>query len=211
MDKAIASYETKHPALLPHDHKISYLITQEAHQCGQPGVATTAAKTSAKYWILRVHDLAKTVKFKCVTCREMEPKTEMQIMADLPNHRTVPDSLPFYYILCDYWGPLTMKVGRNKTTKHYGVIFTCLNTRAVHLEIATDCTTMEFIQTLCRLFSIRGYPTMMMSDNGMQMVGAQRELRRMIEGWDIEKLRDYSADKGREWRFTTPAAPHQNG
>ena len=29
---------------------------------------------------------------------------------------------------------------------------------------------------------------MMMSDNGTQMVGAQRELRRMIEGWDIEKL-----------------------
>lgn len=82
MDKAIVSYETKHPALLPHDHKISRLITQEAHQCGHPEVATTAAKTRTKYWILRVHDLAKTVKFKCVTCREMEPKTETQIMAD---------------------------------------------------------------------------------------------------------------------------------
>ena len=52
---------------------------------------------------------------------------------------------------------------------------------------------------------------MMMSDNGTQMVGAQRELRRMIKGWDIEKLREYCADKGMEWRFTTPAAPHQNG
>ena len=211
MDKAIVSYETKHPALLPHDHKISRLITQEAHQCGHPGVATTAAKTRAKYWILRVHDLAKTVKFKCVTCREMQPKTETQIMADLPRHRTAPDSPPFYYTSCDYFGPLTVKVGRNKTTKHYGVIFTCLNTRAVHLEIATDCTTMEFIQTLRRFFSIRGYPALMLSDNGTQMVGAQRELRRMIEGWDIEKLREYCADKGMEWRFTTPAAPHQNG
>lgn len=76
MDKAIVFFETKHPALLPHDHKISRLITQEAHQCGHPGVATTAAKTRTKYWILQVHDLAKTVKFKCVTCREMEPKTK---------------------------------------------------------------------------------------------------------------------------------------
>lgn len=33
MDKAIVSYETKHPALLPHDHKVSRLITQEAYQC----------------------------------------------------------------------------------------------------------------------------------------------------------------------------------
>ena len=37
MDKAIVSYETKHPVLLPHDHKISRLITQEAHQCGHQG------------------------------------------------------------------------------------------------------------------------------------------------------------------------------
>ena len=36
---------------------------------------------------------------------------------------------------------------------------------------------------------------MMMSNNGKQMVGAQRELHRMIEGWDIEKLREYCADK----------------
>ena len=82
MNKAIVSYETKHPALLPHDHKISRLITREAHQCGA--------------------------------------KTETQIMADLPNHRTAPDSPPFYYSLFDYFGPLTVKVGRNKTTKHYG-------------------------------------------------------------------------------------------
>ena len=68
----------------------------------------------------------------------MEPKTEMQIMADLPLHRTAPDSPSFYYTPCDYFGPLTVKVGRNKATRHYGVIFTCLNTRAVHLEIATD-------------------------------------------------------------------------
>ena len=36
---------------------------------------------------------------------------------------------------------------------------------------------------------------MMMSNNETQMVGAQRELHRMIEGWDIEKLREYCADK----------------
>ena len=157
MDKAIVSYEAKHPALLPLDHKISRLITQEAHQCGHPGMATTAAKTRTRYWILRVHDLAKTVKFKCVTCREMEPKTERQIMADLPNHRTAPDSPPFYFTSCDYFGPLTVKVGRNKTTKHYGVVFTCVNTRAVHLEIATDCTTMELIHML-RRFPLEGTP-----------------------------------------------------
>ena len=92
--------------------KISRLITKEAHQCGHPGVATTVAKTRTKYSILRVHDLAKTVKFKCVTCREMEPKTEMHIMADLPNHRTAPDSPPFYYMSCNYFAGLEITAGQ---------------------------------------------------------------------------------------------------
>jgi hypothetical protein len=43
---------------------------------------------------------------------------------------------------------------------------------------------MEFLQVLRRFFSYRGYPKFLLSDNGLQMVGAERELLLMIEGWD---------------------------
>jgi transposase InsO family protein len=33
----------------------------------------------------------------------------------------------------------------------------------------------------------------------------------MINGWDKKELYDYCADKGIQWKFTTPGAPHQNG
>ena len=95
--------------------------------------------------------------------------------------------------------------------KHYGVIFTCLNTRAVHVEMAVDCSTMDFLQVLRRFFAIRGYPKRIISDNGTQLVGAVAELRKMIKGWDVTKLRDFSAERGIEWNFITPGAPHQNG
>ena len=52
---------------------------------------------------------------------------------------------------------------------------------------------------------------MMISDNGTQFIGAERQLREMIEGWDKEKLLEYSAEKGMSWQFSTPVAPHQNG
>ena len=211
IDKAIVSYEEKHPVLLPNEHRISLLITSHMHNHGHPGVATTTAKIRRKYWILKANKLSKAVKFKCVSCREMAHKAETQLMADLPALRLAPQTPPFYYSSCDYFGPYNVKIGRNKTRKHYGVIFTCLNTRAVHLELAVDLSTMEFIQVLRRFFSIRGYPAVLLSDNGSQMVGAERELREMVEGLDSDKLRDFCAERSINWLFTAPAAPHQNG
>lgn len=211
IDKAIVSYEEKHPVLLPSDHRISLLITSHVHNHGHPGVATTTAKTRRKYWILKANKLSKAVKFKCVTCRKMAHKAETQFMAELPLLRLAPQTPPFHYTACDYFGPFSVKIGRNKRAQHYGVIFTCLNTRAVHLEMAVDLTTMEFIQVLRRFFSIRGYPAVLLSDNGLQMVGAARELREMVQGLDSDQLRDYCAERSIHWLFTTPAAPHQNG
>ena len=93
--------------------------------------------------------------------------------------------------------------------EHYGVIFTCLNRRAVHLNVAADCTTMEYMQVLRTVFDLRGVPKLMISDNGSQLVGTKGVLRNMIEGLDTEKFQEFSAEKGMKWKFRTPAAPHQ--
>ncbi|XP_068742502.1 uncharacterized protein [Montipora capricornis] len=187
-DKALVSYETRHPVLLPGDHRISRLIVQHAHQFGHPGVVTTVAKTRTKYWNVRAHDLVKSIKFRCVVCREIGARVESQVMADLPQSRLAPFTPPFHHTSCDYFGPYRVRISRNKIVKHYAVIFTCLNTRAVHLELAADCTTMEFMQILRRFYALRGVPALMISDNGSQLVGAERELRKMVEGLDTEKL-----------------------
>ena len=70
------------------------------------------------------------MKSRCVFCKEMAHKTEEQLLADLPDVRLAPHTPPFYYPSCDYFGPYNVKIGRNKQMKHYGVIFTCLNTLA---------------------------------------------------------------------------------
>ena len=80
----------------------------------------------------------------------------------------------------------------------------------MHLELATDASTMELLHVLRRFFSYHGYPKQLILDNGSQMVGPERELCAMIEGWDIKQLKEYCADRGMIWQFTTPLAPHQN-
>ncbi|KAG1650686.1 hypothetical protein GQR58_027818 [Nymphon striatum] len=204
------SYDMKNPVLIPYEAPISKMIVGFYHGLAHSGVASTVAKVRAKYWIIRAHRIAKSTKFNCVICRR-EARTESQFMADLPKERLAPYSPPFFYSSCDYFGPFTVKFGRNKHAKHYGVIFTCLNTRAVHLEMATDYSAMGFLQVLRRFFSIRGRPSVIISDNGSQMVRAEKELRNMIKGWDSEDLQSLCAEKQIKWKFITPAAPHQNG
>ena len=168
---------------------------RHTHQYGHNGVAATTAKVRRKYWILKANKLSKSVKSKCVFCRQMAPKQETQLTAHLPVLRLAPQTPPFYYTACDYFGPYNVKIGRNKTAKHYGVIFTCWNTRAVHLELAVDCSTMEFMQVLRRFFTIRGYPAVMLSDNRSQMVGAARELHEMVCGLDAKQLQEFCGER----------------
>ena len=207
VDQAIMSYDTRQPALLPSDHWISPLITRHAHQHGHRGVAATTAKIRTKYWILKATKLSKSVKFKCGFCKEMAHKTETQLMADLLALRLAPCTSPFYHTACDYFGPYTVKIGRNKTAKHYGVLFSCLNTRAVHLEMTVDCSTMEFLQVIRRFCAIRGQPSLMMANNGTQFVGAEKELCQLVSGLDHLQIQEFCAEKGMHWKFKTPAAP----
>ena len=143
-DNAFLSYEIKHLALLPKEHWILPLITCHVHQCGYTAIATTVAKTRKRFWILKAHDLAKSVKFKCVFCPEIQMKVESHVMADLPEHRLAPLTPPFYYNSCHYFGPYNVKV---------------------YLELPVDYSTMEFIQVLRRFFAVRGRQSLMISDN----------------------------------------------
>lgn len=209
IDKAVVTNKERHPRLLPSGHRISQLIMRHMHTNGHSGVAATTAR--GKHWTLKANKHSKSIKSKCVACQELAHKWKMQLMTDLPLLQLSPQTPPLYYTVCNYFGPSNVRIGQNRTTKHYSVIFTCLNTRAVHMEPVVDSCTMEFMQVLWRFFSIQGYSAVMLSHNGSQMVGTVKELCKMVKGVDANQLWQYCGQKGIQWIFTTPAAPHQNG
>ena len=63
-------------------------------------------------------------------------------MADLPKDRLELSS--FTYSAVDYFGPFFIKEGRREL-KQYGVLFTCMSTRAVHIETANSLSTDSFL------------------------------------------------------------------
>ena len=60
--------------------------------------------------------------------------------------------------------------------KRHGVVFTCLTTRATHLEFAGDFSTDSFILALKRFIVRREQPNVINSDNGLNFRGAEKEL-----------------------------------
>lgn len=70
-------------------------------------------------------------------------------MADLPEERVMPDKAPFTDVGVDHFGLIEVKRGRS-FLKRYGVLFTCLTSRAIHLEVAYSLDTDSCINALRR-------------------------------------------------------------
>ena len=114
-------------------------------------------------------------------------KVEEQKMASPPRDRRIPDEPPFSRVVVDYFGPFEVKV-KGSHVKHYGVIFTCLASRAVHLEVATLLDTDSYINALRGFITRRGHVKRIRSDNGMNFIGAERELTRSIQEWNQSQI-----------------------
>ena len=122
----------------------------------------------SKYFIPRCRQIAKNLIKKCVICKRIDGKPyNWRIQPPLPDFR-VSVSMPFSTIGVDLAGPVYVKerlVDDKMSHKAYIVLFTCAGTRAIHLEIADDCSSGRYIRALRRMMGRRGKPTRIISDN----------------------------------------------
>ena len=79
--------------------------------------------------------MMKSIKYNCIPCRRRFRKFASQVMAPIPTDKLNP-SPPFYICGIDLFGPFSIRGEVNKRTfvKGYGILFTCLVTRAVRLH-----------------------------------------------------------------------------
>ena len=95
--------------------------------------------------------------------------------------------------------------------KRYGVLFTCLVLRAIHIKVAPSLDTDSFINALRRFIARRGQVRELRSDNGTNFVGAERELKTTIAQWNQAQVHDVLLQKGIKWTFNPPAGSHHGG
>ena len=125
--------EVSKPCIISHKHPIAVAIVNEVHMKAHVGAEWTHSLVRQKFWIVKGRSFIKKVIHNCVKCKRLHAKPCTQIMADLPRERIVPSKPPFTYTGIDVFGPFYVKVGRSEV-KRYGCMFTCMVTRAIHIE-----------------------------------------------------------------------------
>ena len=204
------SYRSRNPIILPHKHRVSYLIASDFHGNAHLGTDWVLSSMRARYWIIKGRSLIKQVKHVCTVCRRLYGEPMAQRMAPLPAERLLAGQPCFSHSGLDIFGPFYVKVGRS-TVKRYACIFSCHSSRAVHLECLADLSTDSFINGLIRFTSRRGHVKHILSDNGTNLVGAKNELSRSFRLLDREAIVRAARRRNIEWVFNPPFASHHGG
>ncbi|XP_069103133.1 uncharacterized protein [Argopecten irradians] len=133
-------------------------------------------------------------------------------MADLPIDRVTPTP-PVSFVGVDVFGPWGITTRRTRggvlSNKRWAALFTCMFTRAVHIEVLEEMSSSCFVNAVRRLYAIRGKVKQFRSDRGTNFVGATSDLGvTVIESKD---MKDFLSTHGATWIFNPPHASHFGG
>ena len=208
---ASMSSDAKTPIILPSRHHITDLIVRHYHvTSGHSGVLHVLSNIRSRFWIIRGQSVVRAIIRKCITCRVRNAKPAEQWMGNLPVSRLQSGHKPFHNTMLDFIGPIKVKMSR-KCFKRYACVFTCMSSRAVHIEVAESLETSAFLEAFFRFCDRRSNPKNIYSDNGTNFVGANRIL---AEGWrnlNQDNVARSLSQRHIQWHFQPPLASHQSG
>ena len=124
----------------------------------------------------------------------------------LPTWR-LEDSPPFTVTGVDFTGALHVRISFRET-KAYVCLFTCANTRAIHLEVVEDLSEETFLKAFRRFVSHRSLPRKMVSDNATTYLSSAEELKRLL---DSVTVKEALSRRGCDWIFIPKRAPWYGG
>ena len=89
------------------------------------------------------------------------------------------------------------------------MLFTCLNSRAVHIEAVPSMNTDAFINALRRFISIRGPIRLLRCDRGTNFMGGIRQLQQRDEKIEESKVQTFLTSNDCEFKVNAPSASYQ--
>ena len=120
----------------------------------------------------------------------------------------VTEAPPFTHVGVNFAGPLYTTGEQGIMSKCYIVLFSCCDTRALHLELIYDLTALNFIHVLRKSCARRGTPELTVSDNAKTFKSTMKVLKKMH---DNQQVQDFLGNKRIRWLFNLEHASWWGG
>ena len=174
-------------------HELTKLILRSMHDVDHRGVNFTLARSRIFYWIPQASKILKKIKSACFKCRLLDHEAMKQFMAPLPAYR-LKCAPVWHYSMLDLFGPIQVRdfVNQRTSRKTWGVLITCLTTRACFAYLAESFSTDHLLAVLKKHESRNGSPAEYFADLGTQIVGADRVMSEAVENLSKNALEKFS-------------------
>lgn len=173
-----------------------------------PSKATFTSILREQYVIIGLRDSISEIHRSCVRCKFIESRPIKASFGLVPKFRT--EMRFFQSIGVDHFGPIFVKDYEHSkvTRKVYVLIGTCASTRLIHLEMCNSLDALDTYCALIRMFTIRGTPRLIYSDNGTAFVHLHKKYKELHK--QHPNLTETAALIP-TWKFSSPGAPWQGG
>ena len=180
------------PVILSGKKPITFLTLRDIHNHnGHTGLDHCRFIVQQSFIVISLRSTLRTIINRCFDSRRQKAVALQPQTAPLPDFRNPnTENFIFQNTGVNFFGPFAIKTSDNLYPKRCACISTCITTRAVHLEPAYQLSTDSFIQAILRFTARRGNPHLIVSDNGINFVGASRELITKVNQFDHHKISD---------------------
>ena len=180
--------DMKHPLILSSECVLTRLVVLQYHvDSSHVGVQQTLLTTRKKFLIINGNAAVKRYLSQCGRCSLDKVKPVRQLMADLPVERTTAGHLRLLRCaVCglDCFGQVNCVEGRS-TKKAWGLLFTCMSSRSVHVEVFTSLLLKDFLLAFSRFNDVRGKVEVIFSDNGSSFQAASKALPHLLKSTEL--------------------------
>ncbi|KAG1713941.1 hypothetical protein GQR58_002015 [Nymphon striatum] len=183
------SYDAINPVLIHGKHKISQLIILDAHvKSGHMSSNYTINHIrNAGFWIPKVRQTIMTVLKRCYVCKKLNSKPFPYPKTPSLSKSRVNFIKPFHSTGIDYTGHFYVLDCFGAKQKVYVLLFTCLNTRGVHLEVVSTMSSDDFILAFIRFSNRYGIPREVYTDNAKTFLSSSKLLKDIVISDDFQK------------------------
>ena len=180
------SFEAKHPLILPSRHFLTRFVILYCHNRNwHSGIQHTLLSSRQKFWITNGCASVRRYLRECIVCAINKARPIRQLMSDLPPSHTSAYKKTFFHCGLDYFGPFIFIEGRSQR-KASGLLFTCMSSRAVHVELVTSLYLSEFVLAFNRFSDLRGPVSKTYSDNNTTFQAASKSLPSLLKSTGLK-------------------------